>query len=129
MNVPNHLDRQGYLVAFDGAADFQLNIRRVFVVSGYAGAVRGKHAHRDLTQILVCVSGMCRVVCDDGQSKREVLLDRPDVALRIPNHIWAEQYYLHENTVVMVLCDFPYDENDYIRNYDDFLAFRKAGDV
>lgn len=126
--LPKFIDRQGYLVAFNAASDFKLNFQRVFVVSGHPDTVRGKHAHKMLTQILVCVHGACRVTCDDGEVKREVLLDNPEVALEIPPGIWAEQYYCdaESDSVLMVFCDQPYDESDYIRNYDDFIVFRKG---
>ena len=119
------LDRQGFLVAYDAATDFQLDLRRVFVVTGHAGELRGKHAHKQLTQILICLYGACRVTCDDGVARREVLLDRPEVALEIPPGIWSEQHYVVHDSILMVLCDLPFDESDYIRNYGDFIALRK----
>lgn len=124
--LPKYLDRQGYLVAYDAAADFQVDLRRVFVVSGHSGALRGQHAHKRLTQILVCLHGECRVNCDDGESKREVILDRPEIALEIPPGIWAEQHYVGPVNVLMVLCDYPFDESDYIRDYEEYIDFRQG---
>lgn len=126
MEMPIHLNDQGYLAAFDAAQDFQIDIQRLFVVSSHLDAKRGKHAHKDLTQILVCVSGACKVLVDDGYEKQEFLLDRPNLALKIPPHIWAEQYSKSDNTVLVVACDLPFDENDYIRDYDNFLKFRSV---
>ena len=77
---------------------------------------------------MVCVQGACRLICDDGEERRDFVLDIANQAIVIPHGIWAEQYYLEEGTVLIVLCDLPYDENDYIRDYDAYLAFRK-GDV
>jgi dTDP-4-dehydrorhamnose 3,5-epimerase-like enzyme len=122
--LPKFLDKQGFLIAFDAASHFQINLRRVFVVSGHGGAVRGKHAHKALTQILVCLSGACRVTCDDGIATQEVLLDRPELALVIPPGIWAKQDYIDRKNVLMVMCDLPFDEGDYIRDYEEFMAFR-----
>lgn len=124
VDMKRHPDSQGFLVAYEAAAHFQVDLRRVFVVSGHGGAVRGKHAHKALTQILVCLSGACRVTCDDGKSKQEVLLDRPERALVIPPGIWAKQRYIEPINVLMVLCDLPFDEGDYIRDYEEFKAFR-----
>lgn len=126
IDVASFSDRQGLLVAYDGIADFSVDIRRVFVVTGHANSLRGKHAHKELTQILVCVQGACRVVCDDGAERREFILDRANSALVVPNGIWAEQFYIEEGTVLIVLCDLPYDESDYIRDYDAYLASRKG---
>lgn len=124
MTFPKFLDKQGFLVAFDAAAHFQIDLRRVFVVSGHGGSVRGKHAHKALTQILVCLSGACRVRCNDGKATQEVLLDRPELALEIPPGIWAEQHYIDPSNVLLVLCNLPFDEADYIRDYGEFIAFR-----
>ena len=127
VEVASFPDRQGLLVAYNGIADFGMDIRRVFVVTGHANSLRGKHAHKELTQIMVCVQGACRVVCDDGAERREFMLDQANLALVVPNGIWAEQHYIEEDTVLVVLCDLPYDENDYIRDYDAYLAFCKRG--
>jgi dTDP-4-dehydrorhamnose 3,5-epimerase-like enzyme len=126
VDVPCFPDRQGLLVAYNGMPDFGLDIRRVFVVTGHANSLRGKHAHKELTQILVCVQGACCVVCDDGAERREFVLDQANRALVVPNGIWAEQLYVEEGTVLVVLCDLPYDECDYIRDYDAYLAFRRG---
>jgi dTDP-4-dehydrorhamnose 3,5-epimerase-like enzyme len=125
--VPKHTDNQGFLVAFDAATDFRVDFRRVFVVSGLIGAVRGRHAHRELTQILVCLHGACRIICDDGGKRQEVLLNSPEIALQVPPGIWAEQHYAEPDTILMVLCDMPFDEEDYIRDYEEFIAFRRGG--
>lgn len=124
VNLKRHADRHGFLVGYEAATHFQVDLRRVFVVSGHGGAVRGKHAHKELTQILVCLSGACRVTCDDGEARQEVLLDRPERALVIPPGIWATQHYIEPTNVLMVLCDLPFDEGDYIRDYVKFKAFR-----
>jgi dTDP-4-dehydrorhamnose 3,5-epimerase-like enzyme len=125
--APNHLDPQGMLVAYNGKLDFSIDFQRIFIVKGHANSLRGKHAHINLTQILVCVQGGCRVICDDGAERREFVLDQANRALVVPNGIWAEQLYVEEGTVLVVLCDLPYDESDYIRDYDAYLAFRKQG--
>lgn len=127
VDVPHFPDRQGMLVAYTGVEDFGMDIQRIFIVTGHANSMRGKHAHKKLTQILVCVQGACCVVCDDGAERREFVLDHAHRALVMPNGIWAEQLYVEEGTVLVVLCDLPYDESDYIRDYDSYLAFRKRG--
>lgn len=126
INLTSIVHPNGTLVAMEADADVPVAIRRIFVVSGKQGATRGKHAHKTLTQVLVCVHGTCRVVCDDGKIRQEVTLDRPDLALEIPPGIWAEQYYEEPDTVLMVLCDMPYDEGDYIRDYEQFMDSRRG---
>ncbi|QWD91092.1 FdtA/QdtA family cupin domain-containing protein [Polynucleobacter sp. MWH-Braz-FAM2G] len=127
VDVPCYPDRQGLLVAYNEISDFGIDIRRVFVVAGHANSMRGKHAHKALTQILICVQGTCCVVCDDGTQRREFILDQANRALILPNGIWSEQFYVEEGTVLVVLCDLQYDESDYIRDYESYLAFRKRG--
>lgn len=73
----------GQLVVLEADASFAPDIRRVFVVTSKQPVTRGKHAHKRLTQILVCVHGVCRVTCDDGTNRQDVALDRPDLALEI----------------------------------------------
>ncbi len=118
-------DGLGELIALEERADLPIKIRRVFAVSASPGVTRGKHAHKQLTQVMVCVYGRCVVVCDDGSKTKEFVLDKMDQSLIVPPGIWAEQIYSIEDTVLMVLCDFPYDEDDYIRDYKAFIAFRR----
>lgn len=127
IRLTKHSDKQGFLVAYNGISDLQMDIQRTFVVSGHAGSVRGKHAHKALRQILVCIQGSCRVICEDGNEKREFVLHTPEEVLDIPCGIWAEQIYIYQDSFLMVMCDLPFDENDYIRDYEAYLAFRKQG--
>ena len=123
--LTSNIHPSGQLVVLESGSEVSLNIQRVFVVKGKQGAVRGKHAHRRLTQILVCLHGICKITFLDGQNKGEITLDQPDVALEIPPGIWAEQHYVEPDTILMVLCDQPYDESDYIRDFAEFIEFRK----
>ena len=125
VEVSSFSDGLGDLVALEEEVDLPIRIKRVFVVSGSPGVTRGKHAHKQLTQILVCVHGSCKVLCDDGSSTKEFILDGIDQLLIIPPGIWAEQTYSTQNTVLMVLCDLPFDEGDYIRDREEFIAYRK----
>ncbi len=72
---------------------------------------------------------MADVTFDDGSHRREVRLDVPEKALEVPPAIWALQRYIGHGSTLMVLCDLPYDESDYIPNYDEFLASRKGRSV
>ena len=90
------------------------------------GVYRGQHAHRDCTQFLICSHGAVEVLCDDGSEVTSFILDRPEIGLLIPPSIWAQQSYLVDNSVLTVLCDRPYEPNDYIRNYDEYKEYRKT---
>src|SRR5262249_52979136 len=83
--------------------------------------VRGERAHRECHEFLICVSGSCRVVVDDGQNRAETTLDRPNVGLHIPPMIWCVEYKYSLDAVLLVLASDVYRAEDYIRDYDEFL--------
>src|SRR5438094_728099 len=88
----------------------------------WSAATRGSHAHRECAQFLVCVTGACAVVVDDGEHRLEVALDRPNRGVYVPPMVWATQYKYTRDAVLLVLASHPYDAADYIRNYEEFLA-------
>jgi len=104
-------------------------IRRVFTVQARrAGLVGGRHAHRICQQLLVCVHGACEVICAaELDQRRSFMLDRADQGLWIPASIWAEQRYLTDDTVLMVLCDQLYDAGDYLRDPEAYTRYRRSG--
>jgi len=110
------------LVAVNGGLDVPFDIARVYYIVGTKGHARGFHAHRKLHQILVCVSGSCRVIIDDGHNRREHFLDRPDSGLHVKPYQWREMVDFSADCVLLVLASAHYDEADYIRDYDVFLA-------
>ena len=85
------------------------------------GMVRGKHAHKSLEQILVCIHGSCKVQLDNGIEKKIVALERPYEGLYISNDIWREMFDFSPEAVLMVLASDYYKEEDYIRDYEEFL--------
>lgn len=101
--------------------------KRFFLVHDVpAGTTRGGHAHRSCAQYLIAVSGSVAVTLDDGRDRAEYLLERCDQALHIPAGIWGEQRYLGADSCLLVLASDPYDPGDYLAEYSEFLAFRKA---
>jgi UDP-2-acetamido-3-amino-2,3-dideoxy-glucuronate N-acetyltransferase len=99
-------------------------VRRVFTVHARGATERGRHAHKQCGQVMVCLAGRCDVTVDDGMDRKTVQLMRPQDALYVPAAIWAEQSYRAPETILMVLCDQLYDEADYIRDYDAFRTWR-----
>jgi acetyltransferase-like isoleucine patch superfamily enzyme/dTDP-4-dehydrorhamnose 3,5-epimerase-like enzyme len=83
--------------------------------------IRGEHAHRACHQFLVCVKGSCAVVVDDGHHRAEITLDRPHLGLHIPPLIWATEYKYSPDAVLLVFASDIYKEEDYLRDYNDFL--------
>ena len=95
-----------------------------------AGVTRGKHAHKSLQQILICIHGSCKVLLDNGKEKKIVPLEKPYEGLYVTNNMWREMYDFSDDAVLMVLASELYDESDYIRDYDEFLEFVKnCGDT
>jgi UDP-2-acetamido-3-amino-2,3-dideoxy-glucuronate N-acetyltransferase len=84
--------------------------------------IRGEHAHKQLSQFLVCVKGSCSVMVDDGNCREEYVLNSPGVALLIPPMVWGVQYKYSSDAILMVLASDVYRSDDYIRNYDEFLT-------
>ncbi len=84
--------------------------------------VRGEHAHRECHQFLVCVAGEVTVAVDDGQNRSEVLLDDPTLGIYVPPLVWGSQFRYDSSSVLLVLASRAYDADDYIREYDVFLA-------
>ena len=119
-----HGDERGQLVALEENKDIPFEIRRVYYMYDTTeGVTRGKHAHKNLEQILICIHGSCKVMLDDGRDKQTVLLDKPNEGLYVSNVMWREMYDFSPDAVLMVLASQLYDESDYIRNYDEFLKF------
>ena len=120
-------DERGALSFAEVGSGLPFEPKRFFLVHGVpAGTTRGGHAHRSCEQYLVAVRGKVEVALDDGEGKTEFLLERPDQALHIPAGIWGEQRYLSDDACLLVLASEPYDADEYLSDYSEFLDFRKA---
>jgi UDP-2-acetamido-3-amino-2,3-dideoxy-glucuronate N-acetyltransferase len=116
-------DLRGSLAAVELADGLPFEPQRFFAVFDVPSKdVRGEHAHRACSQVLVCVRGSVRCIVDDGTVREEVLLDRPDVALHMPPLVWGTQFDYSEDAVLAVFASHRYDPDDYIRDYDSFMA-------
>lgn len=119
--LPPHGDERGQLIAIEAMKDLPFQIKRVYYIyDTLEGVRRGFHAHKNLQQILICVSGSCMIHLDNGHETAEVLLDNPTTGLYIANDMWREMYDFTPGAVLLVLASEYYDEADYIRNYEDF---------
>ena len=85
---------------------------------------RGEHSHHKTEQVLICLSGKVKVLCDDGKNTKQWVLNKPTQALYIPNLIWDEQIYLTSDSVLLVLANTNYDSSDYIESYDEFKRLK-----
>lgn len=108
---------KGRLSFFEGTHDVPFEIKRVYYIYGVPeGIERGGHAHRKLSQLLVCTYGSIEILLDDGFEHRTVLLDDPSKGLLVEGFIWREMRWLKEGSVLMVAASEYYDEADYIRD-------------
>jgi dTDP-4-dehydrorhamnose 3,5-epimerase-like enzyme len=126
LTLPCHHNDNGDLVVIEGSRGVPFAIARVFIVRADPGAVRGQHAHKACSQFFTCAYGAVEVECDDGTATVTYRLDRPDKALLLPPGIWSQQTYIEPGTTLTVLCDRPYETADYIRDYDEFKAYRQT---
>lgn len=120
-----HGDDRGQLIALESMSDrVPFEVKRVYYIFDTTpGTVRGKHAHKVLKQVLICVSGACTIECElpDG-SKVQHRLDWPDRGLLIDGLVWREMKEFSKDAVLLVLASEHYDEADYIRNYNVFRS-------
>ena len=116
-----HAASNGSLIVFEeGSSPF--SSRRAFVVTADAGQVRGHHAHKSCSQILAVLQGQVLVSVDNGSGPQEFLLSALENALLIPPMNWATQKYMSVGTILMVVCDQLFDDQDYIRDLGEFKA-------
>ncbi|WP_413490522.1 sugar 3,4-ketoisomerase [Shewanella baltica] len=118
-----HGDDRGSLIALEEGINIPFSVKRVYYLFNTKDGVRrGFHAHKTLKQLAIVVRGSCCFLLDDGKEKVEVLLDNPAKGLLIESFMWREMYDFSDDCVLMVLADQLYDESDYVRDHDAFLA-------
>ena len=120
-------DERGSLIAFENNNNVPFDIKRVFYIFDTKGYIaRGCHANKRSKFLLVVINGSCRVKIDDGEKQTDLLLNNPNKALFLNNMVWKEMYEFSYNAILMVLANEYYDENEYIRDYDQFLQLIKG---
>jgi acetyltransferase-like isoleucine patch superfamily enzyme len=121
-------DMRGSLSAIEFTGDLPFVPQRFFTVYGVPSTrVRGEHAHRTCHQVLVCLGGTLSVVVDDGESRSEIQLNDRTIALYVPPMLWASQYRFTQDAVLGVFASHSYEAADYIRDYEEYLRLKSAG--
>ena len=120
-----HGDERGQLIAIEELIDIPFKVKRVYYLyDTIADVVRGKHAHKSLEQILICITGKCKVRLDNGLGEKKIVhLEKPYEGLYVPKSFWREMYDFSPDATLLVLASELYEEKDYIRDYDEFLEF------
>jgi UDP-2-acetamido-3-amino-2,3-dideoxy-glucuronate N-acetyltransferase len=125
-HLPAIKDVRGDLSVAEFGKDLPFLPRRCFWVFGVPNSeIKGEHAHKECGQFLIAVSGSISVLVDDGQHQAEVTLNKPNLGVYIPPGVWGVQYKYSHDAVLIVLASHSYDASDYIRNYDEFLLYKK----
>lgn len=124
VHVQGVTDRQAKLCIFETDKLLPFPVRRVFTVHAQEKSRRGRHAHKICSQALTCLAGICDITVDDGAARKTWRLDEPAKLLIVPPLLWCEQDYHVQGTILMVFCDHEFEEGEYIRDYDRFLAHR-----
>lgn len=121
VDLPKVADPRGNLSFVEGMRQIPFDIKRVYYIYDIPGGeMRGGHAHKNLEQLIVAMSGSFDVIIDDGYTKKTISLNRSYYGLYLTNMIWREIVNFSSGAVCMVLASDYYDENDYYRNYDEF---------
>lgn len=124
IEVPKAHDVRGNLSVIEGKT-IPFEIKRVYYLYDIPTAsVRGGHAHKNLQQLLVALSGSFDVVLKDGISQKVITLNKPNFGLLIPTGIWRELQNFSSGSVCLVLASEVFDEDDYIRNFKEFKLFK-----
>ena len=125
IDIPKIHEVRGNLSVVEGDT-IPFEIKRVYYLYDVpSGAERGGHAHKNLQQFMVALSGSFDVVLDDGNTRKIITLNKPNVGLLIPTGIWRELQNFSSGSVCLVLASATFEEDDYIRDFDIFLESKK----
>jgi len=127
VEFPRIIDERGNLSFAQNLDQVPFEIKRVYWLYDVPGGEsRGSHAHRQLEQLIVAAGGSFTVTLDDGRNRKTFFLNRPYQGLYVPAGIWRDLYDFSSGSVCMVMASAPYVEDDYLREYDEFLEFRQT---
>lgn len=126
IELDKHSHDQGNITVVENGVDVPFEVRRAYYLYDVPGGEsRGGHAHYELRQLIVAASGSFDVRLDDGNVKRTFTLNRPYQGLLVTPGLWRELDNFSSGSVCLVLASMAYEEADYIRNYEDFIKYKK----
>lgn len=117
-------DKYGKLIPLESNKNIPFDIKRVYYIYEVEENVRrGFHSHKNLHQVLICVHGTVKILVKTPKEEETIVLDNPKKGLYIGPNVWREMYDFEDEAVLLVLASEHYDEDDYIRNYDDYSEY------
>ena len=127
LDFPQKGDERGQLVIVEGNKNIPFDIKRVFYIFGSdPSVVRGQHANRKTEFVLINVAGTSKVAVKDGEGNEAIFcLNRPHTGIYLPTMVWKDMYDFSEDSVLLVLASEYYDDNEYIRDYEEFVKIVK----
>lgn len=115
-------DETGRLISFEKGSNCPFEVKRAFYIFDAASdKIRGQHANRNSEFLMTTISGSCKVKIDDGKTQKIIELDSPYKALYLDKMIWKDMYDFSSDAVLLILANTMYDENEYIRDYDEYI--------
>ena len=129
LNFADLDDARGKLVVIEGGQTVPFDIKRVFYIYGCdADIIRGHHANQESEFVLVNVAGSSKVRITDGTEEMVVELNKPMTGIYIPKMLWKDMYDFSPDSVLLVLASTHYNENEYIRDYSEYLSIMKGNE-
>ncbi len=126
IELPKICSEKGNISIVENNKIIPFDVNRIYYLYDIpAGSDRGGHAHKELRQLIIAASGSFKIILDDGLNKREVTLNNPNKALLLPPGLWRELIDFSSGSICLVLASQEYNENDYIRNYQEFKFFKE----
>ena len=123
LEFPQKGDERGHLVIAEGNIDIPFDIKRVFYIYGSdPDVVRGQHANRETEFVLINVAGKSKIRVKDGEGNEAIYcLNRPHTGIYLPTMVWKDMYDFSSDSVLLVLASTHYNNEEYIRDYDEFV--------
>ena len=113
----------GDLFIAEARREIPFDVKRIYFINNFkdGSVVRGRHAHKKLKQVIICLSGSFDLLLDDGHKRQILKMDNPGIGVLLGNYLWHEMNNLSDDCVILVLAGDYYRESDYIRDYDKFI--------
>ncbi len=126
IDVHNQVRPMGHLTPIEAGIDVPFDIKRIYYITRVPeNTTRGFHSHRDLEQVLLCLNGSVEIVVSTPYESETILLNDPSKGLYIGPMVWREMKNFSAGSVLLVLASEHYDENDYIRDYDEYIKIAR----